>query len=292
MVVLLLAIAVFLVGVVALPMLAPAREEGAVGNAPPTRSPSSTPAPTAPAIAGPTFTVVESPAALPTPTITSTPEVLPPPTEPPTAAPDPTAAPEPTPEPTPAPTRRPRPDPTPRPERTRRPTPEPTPTPPPPVRDVSVRIADRFFVGDYDGPGSGRYHGRSASWVYGQGTPYHTMTLRFRLTDDGQVSRRASLQVVGLDGESRHKNRMSIVLNGSPIYKGPSPFPNDVCCGRSGPGNWGSAVFEFPGELLRRNNSLSVINLEPSDCTHCSFYVMVDYAVLEYRVRPEPARRD
>ena len=288
MVVLLLAIAVFLVGVVALPMLAPNRDGGAVGNAPEIPSPNLTRAPTAAAVAGATLTAVESPAALPTRSITSTPEVLPPPTEPPTAtaAPDPTAAPEPTPEPTPAPTSRPRPDPTPRPRPTPEATPQPTPTAPPPVRDVSVRLADRFFVGDYDGPGSGQYHGRSASWVYGQGTPYHTMTLRFRLTEDGQFGRRATLRVVGLDGESPHKNRMSIVLNGEPIYVGPSPLPNDVCCGRSGPGNWGSAVFEFPGDLLRRDNSLSVINLEASSCTHCPSYVMVDYAVLEYRVRP------
>jgi hypothetical protein len=286
MVVVLLAIAVFLVGVVALPMSAPARDEGAAGNAPDTPSPNRTPAPTAAAVAGPTLTAVESPAAFPTPGITSTPEGLPPPTEPPTAAPEPTAAPDPTPEPTLAPTRTPGPDPTPRPDPTPEPTPQPTPAPQQPARDVSVRLADRFFVGDYDGPGSGRYHGRSASWVYGQGTPYHTMTLRFRLTEDGQIGRRASLTFVGLDGESPPKNRIAIVLNGERIYVGPSPLPNDVCCGGSGPGNWGSAVFEFPGDLLRRNNSLSVINLEASDCTRCSFYVMVDYAVLEYRVRP------
>lgn len=271
MVVLLLAIALLLMAAVALPMLMPARDEGAVGDAPPTRSPSRTPGPTAAAVVGPTLTAVESVSALPMPSISSTPELLPPPTEVATAAPTATPA------PTPAPTRRPRPDRTPRPE----PTPEP-----PPVRDVSFRLADRFFVGDYDGPGSGSYHDRSASWVYGQGTPYHTMTLRFRLTDDGQIGRRASLTFVGLDGESAHKNRIAIVLNGEPIYVGPSPLPNDVCCGRSGPGNWGSAVFEFPGELLRRNNSLSVSNLEASDCTTCPVYVMVDYAVLEYRVRP------
>jgi len=79
---------------------------------------------------------------------------------------------------------------------------------------------------------------------------------------------------------------MSIVLNGVTIYEGPNPLPNDECCGPSGPGTWGSAVFEFPGNLVHLDNSLVVTNLEPADCTTCPKYVMVDNAVLEYRARP------
>ncbi len=112
------------------------------------------------------------------------------------------------------------------------------------------------------------------------------MTARFRLAYDGKVGRRASLRVVGLDGDNPRKNRISVVLNSATIYEGPNPLPNDDCCGPSGPGNWGSAVFRFPGDLLRRNNSLVITNLEPGECTLCPNYVMIDYAVLEYRVRP------
>ncbi len=39
-------------------------------------------------------------------------------------------------------------------------------------------------------------------------------------------------------------------------------------------------------EILGRNNSLVVTSLEEDDCTLCPNFVMVDYAELEYRVRP------
>ena len=142
-------------------------------------------------------------------------------------------------------------------------------------------------MGDYDGAGSGRYHGRTAAWVYGQGSAYSTMTANFELTQQGQPARRALLTIVGLDGENERKNMMSVTLNGATVYAGPNPLPNDFCCGSSGPGNWGAVTFEIPGDLLRRNNSLTVTNLEPVSCTSCPVFVMVDYAELEYRVRRE-----
>jgi len=162
--------------------------------------------------------------------------------------------------------------------------PQPTPVPPGPVQDYQTQIPDQLFVGDYDGPGSGQYHQRSASWVYGQGTPYHTMTANFQLERGGQAEGPATLEIVGLDGENPIKNRMSIVLNGVTIYEGPNPLPNDS--GRSGPGNWGSAVFPIAGDILQSENTLVIRNLEPADCTTCPKYVMVDYLVISYRARP------
>lgn len=110
------------------------------------------------------------------------------------------------------------------------------------------------------------------------------MTVNFRLRHQGEVTRRAALTIVGLDGANPGKNRMAVVLNGTTIYRGRNPLPNDICCD-DGPGNWGSAVFEFPGALLQRNNTLSITNLEPDDCTRCPVYVMVDYVELAYRFR-------
>jgi hypothetical protein len=225
-------------------------------------------------------------------------------TPPPTVAlplstPIPQPIPAATPLPTPAPTAVSASAPTPRPtvrvtpqpptvQRTPRPTPQPTPRPsatPPTSSELTARIPDGWFVGDFDGQGSGTYHGRSASWVYGQGTPYHTMTASFVLDDELEAVGRASLRIVGLDGENDPKNPVRIVLNGVTLYEGPNPLPNDYCCGGSGPGNWGSMVLEFSATLLARENSLSITNLAPSDCTSCTKFVMVDYAVLDYRVR-------
>jgi hypothetical protein len=126
------------------------------------------------------------------------------------------------------------------------------------------------------------YHGRSASWVYGQGTAFNTMTATFVLEPRPSPDGRARLELVGLDGENPVKNDIRIVLNGTTLYQGPNPLPDDVCCGSSGPGNWGSAVFEFPANLLGPQNSLSITNLSPNDCTSCSKFVMIDYAVIRY----------
>lgn len=272
---LLLALALLAIAALALPILLTDRDGGAIGDAPATR-PTRTPQATLAAVVEPTLTPAALPSFTQLPTVTLPPAAV--------TTPEPTLEPtaQPTLEPTPERTRRPRPQPTAEPP----PPPPPPATPAPQAENVTARIPDRAFTGDYDGPGSGRYHGRSASWVYGQGTPYHTMTASFRLTHEGDVAPRASLEIVGLDGENARKNLIAIVLNGVTIYQGPNPLPNDECCGPSGPGNWGSAVFEVPGDLLRRQNTLSISNLEPTDCTFCPTYVMLDYAELAYRVRP------
>lgn len=159
----------------------------------------------------------------------------------------------------------------------------PPPTVVPPAPGVVVqRIPDRLFVGDFHGDDNGTYHGRSASWVYGQDTPYSTMTATLELDVPPAAGQRATLELVGLDGENPVKNMIRIVLNGVTIYEGPNPLPDDFCCGGSGPGNWGSAVIEFPSELLTTTNALSITNLEPNDCTACPKFVMLDRAVLTY----------
>ena len=164
-----------------------------------------------------------------------------------------------------------------------RPTAAPTPVAPPPRSNVTQGINDTQFVGDF--PSDGTYHGRSASWVYGQGTPYNTMSTTFTLDAPGGAIGRASLQLVGLDGENPVKNQMRVVLNGTTLYEGPNPLPDYFCCGTAGPGNWGSVTFKFPAELLQPQNTLSITNLEPNDCTSCTKFVMLDYAELSYKTQ-------
>jgi hypothetical protein len=147
---------------------------------------------------------------------------------------------------------------------------------------AAQEIPDSLFVGDFHGEDNGTYHGRSASWIYGQGTPYATMTANFGLDAPVVAGGRASLELVGLDGENPVKNVIRIVLNGTTLYEGPNPLPDDVCCGASGPGNWGSVAFEFPSELLTTSNTLSITNLQPNDCTSCPKFVMIDQAVVTY----------
>ena len=136
------------------------------------------------------------------------------------------------------------------------PTPQPTPQPTPELSTIKVRIQDDAFVGDFNGAGSGDYHGRTATWIYGQGTPYHTMTAQFELDQAGDAVRRATLRIIGLEGSEPPSSEIAIVLNGTTIYEGRDPLPNDFAPGPTGPGNWGSETFEFSADLLQRNNEL------------------------------------
>lgn len=212
----------------------------------------------------PATTDTRQPTAAPTPTLAS-------PTVPVTAPPTASLAvvtPSPTPKLTLAPTAA--------------PTPGPTATPV--LAQVRVRIPDRLFLGDYWGSGSGTYHGRTATWIYGQGTPYSAMTAQFELEQTRAAIGQASLTIVGLEGAEPKKQSISIVLNGETIYEGLDPLPNDFSAGPSGPGNWGSATFKFPADILKRNNVLTITNLTNSDCTLCSDFVLIDYALIKYRV--------
>jgi len=103
--------------------------------------------------------------------------------------------------------------------------------------------------------------------------------------DHSDIVGSSSLEIVGLDGENEKHNAVRIELNGVVLYEGPNPLPNDTCCNGSGPGNWGSVSLDVPSGVLGSNNVLTVANLEPSDCTDCPKFVMVDYFVVSYRAR-------
>jgi hypothetical protein len=234
----------------------------------PTAEPTVEPTASVPFTAEPT--VEPTPLTEPTAIIQPTPIIQPTTTPTPTQAP--TQAPQPTPKVTPPPVT---------------PTEPPSqPTPPAPVlSEYSVRIPDGRFLGDFTDQDNGIYHGRTASWIYGRGTPYSTMTAQFTLDQPGEIVGRGSLEIVGLDGENERHNAVRIELNGVTLYEGPDPLPNDTCCNGTGPGNWGSAVFDIPRDVLQSENVLAITNLESSDCTGCPKFVMVDFFVVSYRAK-------
>jgi len=149
---------------------------------------------------------------------------------------------------------------------------------------MELRIPEWWFLGDYNGWGSGDYHGRRATWIYGQGTPYSAMTAKFELEQTAAAFGQASLTIVGLEGSEPEKQTISIALNGETLYEGEDPLPNDFAPGPSGEGNWGSATFKFPADILKRNNELTITNLTDSSCTLCSDFVLFDYGLIKYRV--------
>lgn len=244
----------------------------------PTSAPASS-APPLPAALGPSDSA--SATATPGPTAAPTVEDTQVPTSTSTLLPGslPTLRNTPTPRPTTGPTREPTPRPTPGPTPT--PTPAPTATPSPSEPPTRRSTAVRGFRGGFNG----RYHDRSAAWVYGQGTEFDTMVAGFSIEGAGSVRGEATLRFIGIDAEDPAKKPIRIVINGTVIYEGPDTLPNDFCCGPGGAGNWRSAEFDFPGSLLRSSNLVAITNLTTSDCTYCPNFVMVDSAAVSYIAR-------
>ncbi len=221
------------------------------------------------------------PTATPALAATDTPVPPPPPTDTPlpqdTATPQDTDTPEPTETPQP-----PLPTVTAAPEVTT--PPEPTGTPevqlPPPEGGNSINLDDTQFSGGY-ARSDGHYHGRTARWVYGQGTQYSAMTAHFKMR--GEPGGSASLTVVGVDSEDPPKTPIRITINGVVIYEGPDPLPNDLRTGPNGPGNWGTYTWQFDPTILHKgDNTLSIINLDPSDKVNYPLFFMLDYAIVSW----------
>jgi eukaryotic-like serine/threonine-protein kinase len=227
--------------------------EGSPVTAPPTAVPTDTPLP-------PTETPVPLPTDTPAPLPTDTPAPPPPPTD--------TPVPEQIPPPLPTDTPVPEPEP-------------PTPTPAPePLPGNTIALEDTAFAGGYT-RSNGLYHGRSAHWVYGQGTQYSTMSATFNV--DNPPAGPAVLTIVGIDSEDKAKTPMNITLNGVVIYEGPNPLPNDNSSGPNGPGNWGSFTWPIgPGVLQPGANTLSITNLDPSPKINFPIFIMVDYASISW----------
>src|SRR5207253_1921394 len=119
----------------------------------------------------------------------------------------------------------------------------------------------------------GLYHGRTARWVYGQGTPYSSMTANFRI--DTTPTGTASLMIDGLDSEDPAKTPIQITINSSVIYLGLNPLPNDDNSGVNGPGNWGQYTWQFDASVLRQgSNSVTIANLSPSDKINYPLFFM------------------
>jgi hypothetical protein len=188
-----------------------------------------------------------------------------------------------TPVPTEVPTRPPQPTETPLPpaaEVTNTPEPEPpTPTAAPVPEGNRIVVDDSSFSGGFTN--NRPYHGRTAQWVYGQGTQYSTMTASFNM--DNPPGDGANLTIVGVDSEDPGKNPISVTLNGVVIYQGDDPLPNDTRNGPGGPGNWGSFTAQVPAGVLQAGgNTLTISNLSSSSCTNCPAFVMIDYAVISW----------
>jgi hypothetical protein len=144
----------------------------------------------------------------------------------------------------------------------------------------SVALEDRDFIGGYF-RSDGRYHGVTATWVYGQATEFSTMTALFNINSAPQGQ--ATLTIVGLDSEDTVKTPISIVVNGVEIFVGGNPLPNDFNTGPQGAGNWGAAQWVIPAGVLQPGtNTLSITNLTPGGTINAPPFFMLDTATITW----------
>jgi hypothetical protein len=152
----------------------------------------------------------------------------------------------------------------------------PPPTPPTGA-DRRVALEDLAFAGGYRYAPPSVYEGRTAVWVYGQGTSFASMTAPFRLP--AQPTGNGHLTLAGMDSEDRAKTPMRILINGQSIFNGANPLPNDFS---PNAGTWGTYTWTFPAAVLRPgDNTITVENLAPSAALGIPF-IMIDSATLTW----------
>jgi hypothetical protein len=143
----------------------------------------------------------------------------------------------------------------------------------------AIPLEDGAFAGGYRNPGSSLYRQRSATWAYGAGTAYSTMTARFDLADAPGAG---ALTVTGLTSEN-WRPQIAILVNDRQIFRGQSPFPQDPGTPDviDGTAAWGELSFPIPAGVLRAGaNTLTIRNLENIDKINQPPWVMVDRATI------------
>lgn len=156
---------------------------------------------------------------------------------------------------------------------------EPPPLAVPPAGSRSLRLDDTNWTGGFGGAGNPKvYGGRTATWIYGQRTTYNAFRSTFSL--GVQPEGTAILTVEGMDSEDAAKTPISIEINGTEVFRGANPLPNDDLPLESG--TWTSATWSFDAAVLQTGqNEIVIRNLAQGTFGLPPFF-MLDYAEITY----------
>jgi hypothetical protein len=164
-------------------------------------------------------------------------------------------------------------------------TPSPTPVPPPTVAPTATLAPNRmltFAAEDWVGGyyrGDGRWYGRTWVAIYGQASPYPAAWLTLSL--DATPTGPATLTITGLDDEWAAQNPIVVLVNGTVLYNGVSPWPNWDGVGHGENAVWTPATFAIPPGVLQAGaNQIVVANRSPSANFGLPPYVLVSEATL------------
>lgn len=157
-------------------------------------------------------------------------------------------------------------------------TPSPAPTDTASDSFATITLEDTAWLGGYRRSPTQTYGGRSATWIYGSDTDTSVMQAVFTL--DAQPIGSVVLRIEGMDSEDRLKTPISISVNGTPIYTGDNPLPDDDVPLETG--TWASHDFSFDAGLLQagsneiriRNTAKGAFGLPP--------FFMLDHAEIHY----------
>ncbi|MEN9935255.1 MAG: hypothetical protein RLZZ387_1834 [Chloroflexota bacterium] len=143
--------------------------------------------------------------------------------------------------------------------------------------ELPLRLEDSAWEGGFRRAGGvTSYGGRTATWIYGTSTEYSSMRATFELTEAPGCA--ARLYVMGMDSEGASKTNISVAVNGTEVYQGPNPLPDDDI--PLDTGTWDTHAFTFDGSLLREGeNEVSISNLDVGAFSLPPFF-MLDYAEL------------
>lgn len=144
----------------------------------------------------------------------------------------------------------------------------------PQMQGGAIRLEDTAWSGGWRNRGASIYGGRTATWIYGAGTDWSRMEARFDLA--AAVGGTAHLVVEGMDDELGAKIEIEISVNGTPIFAGADPLPNDDMPLDSG--TWATRDFPFDAALLvAGSNQVAIRARTPGTFGRPPFF-MLDYA--------------
>lgn len=90
----------------------------------------------------------------------------------------------------------------------------------------------------------------------------------------------AQLTIEGMDSEDAAKTEIAIEVNGTQIYVGPDPLPNDDLPLETG--TWAQHSFSIDAKLLRvGRNTITIRNRSPGAFGLPPFF-MLDYAIVAF----------
>lgn len=126
--------------------------------------------------------------------------------------------------------------------------------------------------------GNTEYGGRTAAWIYGSSTQFSTMQATFSLQTQPRGT--AQLSIEGMDSEGTAKTPIRIRVNGTEIFNGPNPLPDDDLPLETG--TWDTYTWSFDAALLRPGeNTISISNLAQGIVGRPPFF-MLDYAEISF----------